>query len=403
MKFFHFTEMPYPHISPEVEEATRGLKTFMPNRYYDPVRGYDLYQRYLDEYELADELGYHLMVNEHHQSAATLHVSATLSAAAVASRTRKGRILVLGTPLPHRTNPVRVAEEIAFLDAMTGGRIECGFVRGTQAESYPSNENPVHNMEMFYESHDLIKEAWTNHDPFSWEGRFYHYRHVSVWPRPFQQPHPPIWVSGTTPGLVQWTARNGYTLCNLLGRYEDAASTFRMYRRTAIEAGRPEPSPSQFAYLALCHVAETEEEARRVGEELMYYLKPGRPRLGALIPPGFSTPATSVNALRGELGTVRKRSFEELVDEGIMLVGTPETVTKQIERLYERTGVGNVLLMNHAGAMSSNDVRKSMCLFTDEVRPAVEHLGENWAQDDTSWRVENDKESVGTVIASALS
>jgi hypothetical protein len=86
-----------------------------------------------------------------------------------------------------------------------------------------------------------------------------------------------------------------------------------------------------------------------------------------------------------------------------MLVGTPETVTKQIERLYERTGVGNVLLMNHAGAMSSNDVRKSMCLFTDEVRPAVEHLGENWAQDDTSWRMENDKESVGTVIASALS
>lgn len=403
MKFFHFTEMPYPHVTPEVEEATRGLKSFMPNRYYDPVRGYELYQRYLDEYELADELGYHLMVNEHHQSASTLHVSATLSAATVASRTRKGRILVLGTPLPHVPNPVRVAEEIAFLDSMTGGRIECGFVRGTQAESYPSNENPVHNMEMFYEAHDLIKEAWTQHDPFPWEGRFYHYRYVSVWPRPFQQPHPPIWVSGTTPGLVQWTARNGYTLCNLLGRYEDAASTFRMYRRTAIEAGRPEPSPSQFAYLALCHVAETEEEARRVGEELMYYLKPGRPRLGALIPPGFSTPATSVNALRGELGTVRRRSFEELVDEGIMLVGTPETVTKQIQRLYERTGVGNVLMMNHAGAMSSNDVRKSMTLFTDEVRPAVEHLGENWAQDDTSWRVDNDQESVGTVIASALS
>ena len=403
MKCFHFSEMPYPFISPEVEDEHRGLKYFMPNRYYDPARGYELYQRYLDEYELADELGFDLMVNEHHQSASTLHVSATLSAASVLGRTRRGRVLVLGTPLPHRESPVRVAEEIAYLDAISAGRINCGFVRGVQGETYPSNQNPVHNMDMFVEAHDLIKEAWTNHDLFSWEGRFYHYRYVSVWPRPYQQPHPPIWVSGTTRRLVEWTARQGYTLCNLLGAYDDTARSFRLYRKTAVEAGHPEPSPDNFAYLAFCHVAPTEEQARRTGEKLMYYLKQGRQRLGAASPPGYSSTAAAVAALRGKLGEVRKYSFERLIDEGIMLVGTPDTVTEQIRRLYETTGVGNLILMNHAGEMTSNEVRDSLCLFSREVMPAVSAIGRTWQDDDTSWRVDRDTGSVETVLASALS
>jgi alkanesulfonate monooxygenase SsuD/methylene tetrahydromethanopterin reductase-like flavin-dependent oxidoreductase (luciferase family) len=403
VKCFHFSEMPYPYISPEVEEENRGLKYFMPNRYYDPARGYELYQRYLDEYELADELGLNLMVNEHHQSASTLHVSATLSAASVLARTRKGRVLVLGTPLPHRENPVRVAEEVAYLDSISAGRIDCGFVRGVQGETWPSNQNPAHNMEMFIEAHDLIKEAWTRHDVFSWEGRFYHYRYVSIWPRPYQQPHPPIWVSGTTRRLVEWTARHGYTLCNLLGTYDDTASSFRLYRKTAVDAGHPEPSPDNFAYLAFCHVAPTEEQARRAGEKLMWYLKQGRLRLGAASPPGYSSTTAAVAALRGKLGEVRKYSFERLVDEGIMLVGTPDTVAKQIQRLYEATGVGNLILMNQAGEMTSNEVRDSLCLFAREVLPAVAPIGRSWQDDDTGWRVDRDRGPVETVLASALS
>jgi alkanesulfonate monooxygenase SsuD/methylene tetrahydromethanopterin reductase-like flavin-dependent oxidoreductase (luciferase family) len=403
VRFYHFTEMPYPYVPPDAEEEHRGLKYFIPNRFYDPARGYELYQRYLDEYELADELGFDLMVNEHHQSASTLHVSATLSAATVASRTRNGRILVLGTPLPHRESPIRVAEEVAFLDAMTAGRINCGFVRGVQGETFPSNQNPVHNMDMFTEAHDLIVEAWTNHDLFSWEGRFYHYRYVSVWPRPYQQPHPPIWVSGTTRQLVEWTAQHGHTLCNLLGTYEDTAKSFRLYRQTAIDAGQPEPSPDKFAYLSLCHVAPTEEEARRVGEQLMWYLKQGKLRLGAANPPGYSSPAAAVAALRGKLGEVRRYSFERLVDEGILLVGTPDTVTKQIQRLYDETGVGNLIMMNHAGEMTSNQVRDSLCLFAREVRPAVAPLGRQWQDEDTTWRVDRDTRPVETVLASALS
>lgn len=403
MKFYHFSEMPYPYVPPEAEEAHGGLKYFMPNRYYDPARGYELYQRYLDEYELADALGFNLMVNEHHQSAATLHVSATLSAASVIGRTRHGRVLVLGTPLPHRSNPVRVAEEIAYLDNISGGRIECGFVRGVQGETYPSNENPARNMDMFFEAHDLIREAFLQRDIFSWEGEFYHFRYVSIWPRPYQQPMPPMWVSGTTQRLVEWTARQGYTLCNLLGTYDDVANSFRLYRRTALAAGHPEPGPDKFGYLSLCYVAETEEKARDVGRKLMFYLKAGKQRLGAAVPPGYSSPAAAVEAMRGRLGIVRKRTFEDLIDEGIMLVGTPDQVARKIRELYEKTGVGNLILMNQAGEMTSNEVRDSLLLFSKEVMPAVADLGVNWHDDDTSWRTDTDTQPVVPVLASAVS
>ncbi|MET8121628.1 LLM class flavin-dependent oxidoreductase [Micromonospora sp. NPDC005189] len=403
MRLYHFTEMPYPFVPPEAEEANRGLKYFMPNRYYDPVLGHELYQRYLDEYELADELGFDLMVNEHHQSASTLQVSATLSAASVLHRTRRGRVLVLGTPLPHRESPIRVAEEIAYLDSVSGGRIDCGFVRGVQGETFPSNQNPVHNLEMFIEAHDLIKKAWTSGDVFSWEGRHYHYRYVSVWPRPYQQPHPPIWISGTSTRLVEWTAQHGYTLCNLLGTYDDTATSFRLYRRTAVAAGQPEPGPDRFAYMALCHVAPTEEKARDIGRKLMYYLKPGRLRLGAASPPGYFPPSAAVAALQGRLGAVRSMSYEDLIDAGILLVGTPDQVTAQIHRLYERTGVGHLILMNHAGDMTSNEVRDHLTLFAREVMPAVTTLGTDWRDQDTTWRVDQDHTPVQAVLSSALS
>ena len=403
MRFYHFSEMPYPYVPPEVEDEYRGLKGFLPNRYYDPVRGYELYQRYLDEYELADQLGFDLMVNEHHQSAATLHCAAPMSAAVIASRTRRGRVLLLGTPLPHRANPVRVAEEIAFLDAVSGGRIECGFVRGTQVESYPSNENPSHNSAMFFEAHDLIKQAWTRHEVFSFEGRFYHYRYVNVWPRPYQQPHPPIWVSGTSGELVEWTAQQGYRLSVLLGSHDDTASAFRHYRRAAVASGWPEPGPEQFAYLCFCHVAPTMEQARAAATKLMWFLKAGRPRLGAAIPPGFSKPDAAVAALRGRLGAVRNASLERLIDDGVMIAGTPDVVINQIRRLYERTGVGHLLMMNQAGEMTSNEVRDSLALFAREVLPAVAGLGTDWGDADASWRVANDTNPVTTVVASALS
>jgi alkanesulfonate monooxygenase SsuD/methylene tetrahydromethanopterin reductase-like flavin-dependent oxidoreductase (luciferase family) len=403
VKFYHFSEMPYPYVGSELDEQYRGMRTFLPNRIYDPALGYELYQRYLDEYEMADELGLHLMVNEHHQSATCLQVSATMSAASMVNRTTRGRVILLGIPLPHRDNPVHVAEEVAYLDAISGGRIECGFVRGTAVETYPSNQNPVHNQDMFYESHDLIKEAWTRSDVFSWEGRFYNYRYVNVWPRSYQQPHPPIWITASAPPLIRWTAEHNYNLAFLVGRQEDTTNIFRIYRRAADEYGLPEPGPEKFGSMVLCYVAPTADKARQMGEKLMWYFTTMNPRQKGRLAPGYLSPSKSVDLLRGKLGSVRALGLDGMVDAGVILLGTPDTVINQIERLYETTGVGNMFLMMHAGEMTSNEVRDGMVLFSSEVMPAVSSLGEKWEDEDISWRVANDKTPVGNTLASSVS
>src|SRR5207244_5301655 len=92
---------------------------------------------------------------------------------------------------PH-DNPLRVAEEVAMIDILSGGRVVCGFVRGLGQESLATNVNPAYNRERFDEAHDVIVKAWTTPGPFRWAGRHYEYRVVNPWMRALQKPHPPI-------------------------------------------------------------------------------------------------------------------------------------------------------------------------------------------------------------------
>ena len=110
MDVWHFTEMPYPHLPPI--ETLNSMRVSLQSRHYDPKVGADIYNRYLDEYMIADDLGFHHMVNEHHQTATCLDVAAPLSAAILARQTRKGRICILGNPVANRGDPLRIAEEI---------------------------------------------------------------------------------------------------------------------------------------------------------------------------------------------------------------------------------------------------------------------------------------------------
>src|SRR5207302_9931113 len=108
--------------------------------------------------------------------------------------TKRARLLVLGYPLGHRLDPMRCAEELATVDVISRGRLDMGFVKGVPYEFAPSNQNAVRVMERFWDAHDFIIKAMTSHDePFNWESEFFHYRQVNLWPRPYQQPHRPVW------------------------------------------------------------------------------------------------------------------------------------------------------------------------------------------------------------------
>jgi alkanesulfonate monooxygenase SsuD/methylene tetrahydromethanopterin reductase-like flavin-dependent oxidoreductase (luciferase family) len=374
MLAYHFTEMPYPHVPPEVEQGFGTSRVVLPNSYCDPKIVADLYNRYLDEYEYADDLGLEIMLNEHHQTMTCLDAVVPISAAALARRTKRAKIAIVGTPLPHRDNPVRVAEEIAMLDCISRGRIISGFVRGVGTEIHPANTVPSYTRSRFEEAHDLILKAWTTREPFNWEGRFFHYRYVNVWPQTYQQPHPPIWITGSSLDNVPWVADHQYVFACFLTPYEWTEQLIGLYHRRCQEQGLPAPSSDKFAYLALTYTGETDEEAEEVGKGLLWYLYRVRhPQFN--LPPGYVPAGALAKAMLQGGGKAYNDSWDMLKEKGIVIAGNPDTMIKKIRYLHERCGIGHLLMMNQAGFMPADKTRKSMKLFAEEVYPAIKELG----------------------------
>src|SRR6202795_2143814 len=198
MQFVCFHLMPWPHLPADFEQHHESAWLDLPNSLYDPVRGHTLYNEYLDQLVAADRLGFDVIgVNEHHQNAYGLMPSPNIMAASLIQRTSRIKILVLGNALPLYDHPQRVAEELAMLDVLSGGRLISGMVVGLGVEAFAYEVNPTFIRERYREAHDLIVRAWTEPGPFHFEGKHYDFRWVNVWPRPLQQPHPPIWIPGS--------------------------------------------------------------------------------------------------------------------------------------------------------------------------------------------------------------
>ena len=141
MQAWHFSENAY-HLLPEANDYS-SIRVTLPNRYYDPELGADLYHRFIDEWVIADELGLEVMVNEHHQTATNLNPAAPIIMGILARETKRARLLILGNPIANRREPVRVAEEMAMVDVYSRGRLEVGFVRGVPYEISAGNHPPT--------------------------------------------------------------------------------------------------------------------------------------------------------------------------------------------------------------------------------------------------------------------
>ena len=152
MKFFFFHLMPYADLDLDYDKKYDSAWVTLPNSYYDPKKGHLLYNRYLDELELAAELGFDgIGVNEHHQNAYGLMPIPGVMAGALARRTKDCKIAVLGRALPLLSAPLMVAEEYTMLDNITGGRLIAGFVRGIGAEYHAWGVNPAVSHDRFHE------------------------------------------------------------------------------------------------------------------------------------------------------------------------------------------------------------------------------------------------------------
>jgi alkanesulfonate monooxygenase SsuD/methylene tetrahydromethanopterin reductase-like flavin-dependent oxidoreductase (luciferase family) len=379
VKFSFFHLMPYPYLPDDFDEKYESTSLTYPNANFSPELGRDLYNRYLDELEYADQLGFDgIAVNEHHQSAYGLMPSPNLMAAALTRRTTNARIMVLGNAIGIRGNPLRVAEEIAMLDLMSGGRVDSGFVRGIGWEYFGHSINPTKSRSRFNEAHDLIVKAWTSDEMFSWYGENYEYRYVNIWPRPIQQPHPPIFIPGAgSTETMKFCAERKYTYMSVYAPTSIVRRWFDGYRKAADDLGYV-PDPERIAFSVPIWVGDTDQqahaEARPVVEWL--YQKALKQTPEMVMPPGYMSPGS----LRGVLGSgVRgfgKLSYEDLLANGQAVVGSAASVTERLGELYEQLGgFGQIIGLFAIGPSTHEQVKRSSELFMSEVAPALRSLG----------------------------
>src|SRR4051812_43776138 len=379
MKAWHFSENAYPYLPPADEYES--IRVSLPNRIYDPEKGAALYDRFLDEWLIAEDEGMDIMLNEHHQTATCVDPAAPLVLAALARQSTRARLLILGNPVANRRQPVRVAEEMAMIDVLSRGRLEAGFVRGVPYEVLPANSNPVRMNEREWEALDLIVRAWTHHDgPVSFEGRFFHARQINIWPRPWQQPHPPIWISTTSPSGAARVGARGYVQATFLTGFDGTKAIFDAYRKAWREAGHGDTVPNdRLAYAALVYTGETEAEAHAGAEKLLWYITSNKVPPHFANPPGYVPIEAGGRMLRGAehpLSTFAKAaSVEAAIAAGIMMAGTPDQVVAQVRRVYDHVGgFGHLLNMGQAGFLDHDETVRGIRLFAREVYPRLREM-----------------------------
>jgi len=381
MKITSFNLMSYADIDLSVKDKFRSAWVLLPNSYFDPVKGHALYNRYLDELELADELGFDgVAVNEHHQTAYGLMPSPVVTASALARRTKQCRIAILGNAFCLRDNPLTLAEEHAMIDVITGGRLVTGFVRGVGTEYFSMGANPVHSLERHKEAAELVVRAWTETGPFSFEGKHFHLENVNLWPRPFQQPHPPIWCpSQGSLVTIEWAAHpdrkfvylQNYSPRESVGRYLD------MYRDIALRKYGYEASSDRIGWGAPVYVGETDEqavnEARPHIEALFNVLLPKATEL-MFFPPGYMSPESLTHILKHKKANSGGVTIESLMARGIIVVGSPDTVRKQIMDNHRDMGFQELVTMLTFGTMPADMAEANIRRFAREVMPALQPL-----------------------------
>ncbi|MFZ3484789.1 LLM class flavin-dependent oxidoreductase [Sphingomonas sp. 3-13AW] len=385
MKIWQFSEQAYHPAF----DAPGAMRVTLPQHHCDPAEAGRLLNRYLDEYLLADELGLNIMVNEHHAAATCMSTSCMTTLAILARQTSKARLLALGIPLANRSNPLRVAEEIAMADCLSGGRLEVGLVKGAAYELFMSNRQPTDFMGRFWEAHDLILDAITNQgENFSWEGEHFHYRTASLWPRPVQQPHPPMWGTASSAFSAREYGRRGYTCATFLSGAV-ARAVFAGYREAYAEAHGRQAGQDKLAYLALVACASDTATAFRRAEAMKSYFTTAA-RLDPQFrnPLGFNPVEANVRMLQAGPAAMRPRmrngqplpvdgTIEQYMDAGLFFVGTPDEVHAQLVQFHADTGgFGNLLMMGQSGELDHADTADNLTLVAREVAPRLAELTE---------------------------
>ena len=389
---FFFTEMGYTAYSQEVAAGYGYTNLMFPNENFVPEKASELYGMYFEELQYCTENGFDgVMINEHHNNPLCMMPSVNVIGAVLSKLTTRGKIVFLGNVLPIHENPLRVAEEIAMIDCISGGRVVCGFVRGLGQESWATNTNPIYNRERFEEAHDLIVKTWTTPGPFRWEGKHYHFRAINPWAMPLQKPHPPIWIPGVaSPESVIFAARHRYPYIALAPPLDLMEEIYDLYDRTAEEEGYTATSDNR-GYAIRVNVSDSDERAYEEGKKFFWQLGTSfgvAPREWQA-PPGYLSRAATQGQRQQRRATTRyvnaessndKRpvapggpplSYEEAHATYQIVTGNPDTVVKKLKHVIDIVDPSYLVLWGREGPMSHETATHCIDLLGQEVIPAI--------------------------------
>jgi len=374
MKFVAFHLMPYRPLDLVEAAKHRSAWVVLPNSLYDPEKGADEYESHISSLVYAEELGFDgIAVNEHHQTAYGIMPAPNLIASALIQRTKRVKIAIIGRALPLVNNPLYIAEETAMLDNMSRGRIIQGFVRGIGAEYLSSGTNPFYSHDRFHEAHDLIIRAWSEPGPFEFAGKHYHINYVNVWPRPYQQPHPPVWIpsqgSRETIEFASHPSRK-YTYLQTYSPFKVMQRYLQMYRDTAKGFGYT-AAPKQLGWLVPIYIGDTDESAMAEAEK---HYEAFRERFlhipfDMLLPPGYTSRESYKGLLARRDSMEAKISAKECNDLGLFVCGTAKTVKEKLIGYVKEAGLGNILALLQFGTLPADLTKRNMERFAGSVMP----------------------------------
>ncbi len=364
------TELPYP----------------LPRKHFKPEVASRTYAEHLAAWEEADRLGYDgIGFNEHHCSPYGLMNSPNLMAAAAAQRTKRLKLLIYGNLLPLH-EPLRLAEELAMIDCLSNGRLISGFARGILREYQVHNVKLADSRARFEEAYDIITRAWTE-EVFSYRGKFWSYHDVAMWPRPVQQPHPPIWmpVVGSKES-IEFAGRHNLPITPGLGRARGLRDDIIRYYAKCLAAAGHRITPDHLSLGITAYVADSKAQAlKEYGPHILYFnrtlfshgnfTETERQR-----EEGYSTMASTdyvrpenlraAANLRSEFRNLTMRDLEEQAAQ--MPLGTADEVAQRIIDAAESAGANQVQLAMNRGALPHELFMAQIERFAREVLPILQ-------------------------------
>jgi alkanesulfonate monooxygenase SsuD/methylene tetrahydromethanopterin reductase-like flavin-dependent oxidoreductase (luciferase family) len=386
MKVFVFDLIAYGKHFDQFK-ADKYLPYPLPGEHFDPEIAAATYEQHLQVWEEMDRLGFDgVGLNEHHTTPHGLMNSPNMMAAVGAQRTKKLKFLLLGNLLPLH-NPLRIAEELAMADCLSRGRIMSGFARGVPRE-YKVYDIPVaESRARFEEAYEIIMKAWTE-EKFSFEGKFWSFKDISIWPRPFQRPHPQVWIPFTgSKETIDFAGKHNLNAVIPGGKRGLMEDIVRYFGKSLAQHGH-RITPEHLCIFTDAFVADSKQAALDEYAPNYLYFMQVLWHHGNLAGPGPQpappqAPSKSHDYIRPEnqaaaavdrekIRNMTRADVEARVNGNQLAWGSPKEVTEQLIEAAEHAGANSILLNLNVGAVPHDMFMEQIRRFGRDVLPKLQ-------------------------------